>query len=222
MRVFFARAFLLALLAAPACANATNYTFPDGSPGFSFSTAGGTVNPGVLVGFNPQPEPPGDVTRLNLRDPTQPLFVAPSGGSYIVTVSLFPGTPSLLLPAVPEPGRTGMTQTFCDGSVSVMCDGSVFVLSLGLFGPGGVIDWAAFNPQPDPPGVFLSYSFSFSPPPIAAFALDLPATFALSIMEDGVPLTFAVAPEAETWVLMGLGFGSLGLLGWRRSRARPA
>ena len=40
-------------------------------------------------------------------------------------------------------GNTGLT---------FLSDGVVYTLSLHFEGPGSEIDWAAFNPQPDPPG----------------------------------------------------------------------
>lgn len=174
---------------------------------FYFETTGGGLNPGVLVGFNPQPDPPGaPLTSLDLSDSRRPLFDQPSGNSYIVFVSLFPGTPSLLLPAVQAPNSDGQTQA-CDGSVRT-CDGSVFKLSLAFQGVGGVQDWAALNPQPLPPGgpdflgEYLSYQITF--------AGD--ATFALSITENGDSLSFRSVPEPATWALMGLGFASIGSL----------
>ena len=35
-----------------------NYTFPAGLKGFQLTTHGGPASPGILVGFNPQPDPP--------------------------------------------------------------------------------------------------------------------------------------------------------------------
>ena len=63
MNALFVRFFALAAIVAPTVAHAATllpaYTFPDGSAGFEFRTSGGLTNPGVLVGFNPQPDPPG-------------------------------------------------------------------------------------------------------------------------------------------------------------------
>jgi prepilin-type processing-associated H-X9-DG protein len=216
MRAMLVPIAALAVAVVPTCADAArislpNSTFPDGSDGFAFRTSGGILNPGVLVGFNPQPDPPGIPTELDLGNPTLALFSQSRGNSFVVTVSLFPGTPSLLLPAVQAPNADGRTQvSFCDGSVRTgLCDGSVFVLSLAFSGLGGIVDWAAFNPQPDPPGDWLSYQVTFKGD----------ATFALAITENGAPLTFSAVPEPGTWLLMGLGFAALGAFAWR-TRAR--
>jgi hypothetical protein len=212
MNALLVRFFAMAVIVAPTIANAAlllpAYTFPDGSAGFEFVTSGGITNPGVLVGFNPQPDPPGfPATTADLRDPASPLFDQTTGATtYLVTVSLLlPGTPSLLLPAVNPPDRDGRVQVTCDGSVAQACDGSVFQISLA-FPAGGVTSWSSFNPQPDPPGIYFSYLATFSGEP----------TFALSITDGGNPLTFSPVPEPTTWALMAVGFVSLGAIAMRR------
>jgi PEP-CTERM motif len=211
MNALFVRCLAVAAIVAPTIAHAATllpaYTFPDGSAGFEFHTTGGITNPGVLVGFNPQPDPPGfPATTADLRDPTSPVFDQSPGAAYIVTVSLLlPGTPGLLLPAVNPPDRDGLTQVTCDGSVAKACDGSVFKISLA-FPAGGITTWSSVNPQPDPPGIYFSYLATFSGAP----------TFALSITDGGNPLTFSPVPEPTTWALMAVGFVSLGALAMRR------
>jgi hypothetical protein len=44
----------------------------------SLETNGGVLNPGVIVGFNPQPDPPG-FPMLNLTNPKEPILVQPAG-----------------------------------------------------------------------------------------------------------------------------------------------
>ena len=212
MNALFVRFFALASIVAPTVGHAAvllpAYTFPDGSAGFEFRTSGGITNPGVLVGFNPQPDPPGlpVLPTADLRDPTSPVFDqdAPAA-TYLLTVALFPGTPSLLLPAVQE--ADGSVRVTCDGSVAKACDGSVFQLSLA-FPVRGVTSWTvppdteAF----DPSGVYFQYLVTFSGD----------ATFALSIMENESPLTFSPVPEPATWGLMAVGFVSLGAFAMRR------
>jgi hypothetical protein len=216
MNALFVRFLAMAATMAPTVAGAAlllpAYTFPDGSAGFEFLTSGGLTNPGVLVGFNPQPDPPGVPTVTgDLRDPTSPVFDQTSQAtSYLVTVSLLlPGTPSLLLPADVILGRDGVARVTCDGSVTKACDGSVFQISLA-FPVDDVTSWLSFNPQPDPPGLYFRYLATFSGEP----------TFALSIMENESPLTFAPVPEPATWGLMTVGFVSLGALAIRR-RPKP-
>jgi hypothetical protein len=214
MDALLVRFFALAAIVAPTIAGAAEllpaYTFPDGSAGFEFRTSGGITNPGVLVGFNPQPDPPGfPTTTADLRDPTSPVFDQTTGTSaYLVTVSLLlPGTPSLLLPADLE--ADGSVRVTCDGSVAKACDGSVFQISLA-FPADDVTSWSSFNPQPDPPGIYFSYLATFRGAP----------TFALSITDGGNPLTFSPVPEPATWALMAVGFVSLGAFAMRR-RTKP-
>jgi hypothetical protein len=219
MNALFVRFFALAAIVAPTVADAAEllpaYTFPDGSAGFEFLTSGGITNPGVLVGFNPQPDPPGVPTATgDLRDPSSPIFDQDARATtYLVTVSLLlPGTPSLLLPADVILGSDGVARVTCDGSVAKACDGSVFQISLA-FPADGVTSWSSFNPQPDPPGIYFSYLATFSKAP----------TFALSVMENESPLTFSPVPEPATWGLMAVGFVSLGAFAMqRRAKAEAA
>jgi PEP-CTERM motif len=213
MNALLARFFAIAAIVAPTMANAAvllpAYTFPDGSPGFEFRTSGGFTNPGVLVGFNPQPDPPGVpvLPTADLRDPTSPVFDQDArAATYLVTVSLLlPGTPSLLLPAVQE--ADGSVRVTCDGSVAKACDGSVFKLSLA-FAADNVTSWTlppyteGFNPS----GVYFQYLATFRGEP----------AFALSITDGGNPLTFSPVPEPATWGLMAVGFVSLGAFAMRR------
>jgi hypothetical protein len=210
MNALFVRFFAMAAIVAPTIADAATllpaYTFPDGSAGFEFRTSGGLTNPGVLVGFNPQPDPPGVPTVTgDLRDPTSPVFdQTGEAATYLVTVSLLlPGTPSLLLPAVLA-GDGSVTIT-CDGSVSKVCDGSVFKLSLAF---RGIMSWS-LPPDTegfDPSGVYFQYLATFGGEP----------TFALSITDGDNPLTFTPVPEPATWGMMAVGFVSLGALAMRR------
>ena len=50
-----------------------------GGSGFRLQTKGGPVNPGVWVGFNPQPEPPGDFAPTALIAATRTFWITPSG-----------------------------------------------------------------------------------------------------------------------------------------------
>ena len=79
---------------------------------------------------------------------------------------------------------------------------------MAFSGVGGIVDWVSFNPQPDPPGDVFSYEITF--------AGD--ATLALGVTENGNPLTFSAAPEPGTWVMMALGFASLGALPGERGQ----
>src|SRR5271165_6172407 len=164
----------LAALAIPTGAQAAsnpyylpNYTFPDLITGFHVFTAGGLLNPGVLVGFNPQPDPPGTpLPYLDLSIRTDPRITSECDGSVDVVcdgsfrfelaltgLSAYDG---LLLPAVQQPNADGLT------TLEFTADGSVFVMTMVFSGPGGVKSWESFNPQPDPPGdILIPYDVTF-------------------------------------------------------------
>ncbi|MBV8103733.1 MAG: PEP-CTERM sorting domain-containing protein [Hyphomicrobiales bacterium] len=185
-----------------------NYTFPDGAAGFKLDTSGGPINPGVLVGFNPQPDPPGaPPALLDLADKASPKIFDSTGLTFYLELAFtgLPGVDGLLLPAVQKP-NAGVT----DFQI-VLADGSVLKATLDFSGPGGVFSWIAVNPQPLPPGGFIAYK--------VGFAGD--ASFSLQLAENGSALNFALAPEPSTWALMGLGFAALGAIGYRRA-ARSA
>jgi hypothetical protein len=197
---------------------APNYMFANGYMGFSLESHGGPINPGVLVGFNPQPDPPGDgdngalIALLNPSDPE--LFNPSTGGAFTFTLALEGlGDGSVIpLPDAPGDGHHTSYRGVIDGhSVDIMLD----------FGPGSVLpgSWASFNPQPEPPGDVMGGAFNFAP------GVDPIMTFAISI--DGDPLSFTVAPgvpEPQAWALMLLGFGGAGaaLRARRRQRAVAA
>ena len=112
----------------------------------------------------------------------------------------------LLLPAVevPRPNSDGKTQFSFSAA-----DGSVFVAELGFSGPGGVISWGAFNPQPDPPGDWAGFEVGFRGD----------ASVSLQLWENGQPLTFAV-PEPSAWALIVLGFLAMGFFAHRRAESK--
>ena len=212
----FASFIGLAALAAPGAAGAAlnayyppNYMFPDGIMGFALQTNGGPINPGVLVGFNPQPDPPATPEAfLDLANPLRPS-IAQAGDSSVFKfeLSFTDLDAGLLLPAVQSPNTDGET-----GFQFVLGDGSVFVADLTFSGPGGVSSWVSFNPQPDPPGSPIGYTVTF--------AGD--ASVAIELSVNGVPLSFAAVPEASAWALMCLGFATIGGLAWRKRRALEA
>ena len=205
------------LLAAggPAMASTTpgvapNYTFADGSKGFAFMSSGGFTNPEVLVGFNPQPEPPGfgGSRYERQRGTLTHIFTPASGGGYSFVMSFVDGTDATLLPLPSAPNSDGVTvEDFMIGANS-------FHVAMSFSGPGAVRDWAAFNPQPDPPGVWFGGQFSFTG------VGDPDVRF--EITENGAPLTLSLAPtpEPSTWAMMLVGIAGLGALA-RARRLRP-
>ena len=171
----------------------------------SLETNGGVLNPGVIVGFNPQPDPPGFPT-LNLANPREPILFQPAGPTTLDFVMSFYGLPGLLLPAVQKPNADGVTDfAFEYGD-------HTFDVTLTFSGPGAIRDWVSFNPQPDPPGVWFADAITF------AATGDPSVSF--SVSEDRSQLSFAT-PEPSTWALMGLGFTVLSVLVRRRAARSP-
>jgi hypothetical protein len=193
-----------------------NFTFANGAKGWKLTSHGGPINPGVIVGFNPQPDPPGvgdDGALIGLLNPADPMLMSPStGGSFTFLIGLlFPGDGSVIpLPAAPNSdGFTGFRHLEGGHDISVNLQ----------FGPQQVDaeTWGANDlPRGLPDGNFLGGAFSFSE------KLDPWMAFSISI--DGDPLTFALdnsgVPEPAQWGLMIAGFAGMGAM--LRARRRPA
>jgi hypothetical protein len=184
------------------------YIFPDGSLGYQLASQGGVINPGVLVGFNPQPDPPGaPPTFLDLSNPLHPELVNASvDGAFRVEFALEGvGDGSLPTPAAPNSGgRTGL---------QLVVGNTIFDITFST-GPGPVdpASWGGFNPQPIPPGDVLGIDYQF--------AVQGDPDFSFGITENGVPLSFMPAPEPATWAMLLVGFGGLGAV-MRRARPKP-
>jgi hypothetical protein len=206
------RMLAFAAVVAPSCAYAAvsglppNYTFPGSEgQGFKFSTSGGIVNPGVIVGFNPQPDPPASLF-VNLGDvhfPTVTVGSPDTDYHFILSFTGITDFHSIVAPDMPNPD--GFTRYEFAG------DGSVFVADIQFSGPSQVASWVAFNPQPDPPGDLIAYMVGFGD-----------ASVTLHVTENGHALSFALVPEPSTWALMGLGFAALGGLAYRRGAQSSA
>ena len=202
----------LAMLCGATAANAADvaptYPFPGG---FTLATSGGVVNPEILVGFNPQPDPPGAPDpSLDLSDPYRAVVTEASGTTFNFVLS-FLGLPGGLLPAVDEPTWNSDLNQW---TINFDLDGggNAFHVDLYFSGPGSSITWDAFNPQPDPPGAFTAYTIGFTGD----------ASVGVQIQENDAILTFTAVPEPSTWAMMGLGFAALGAFSLRAHRsARP-
>jgi hypothetical protein len=199
---------------------APNYTFADGAKGFSLISRGGPINPGVLVGFNPQPDPPGfggdDGALIALLNPADPMLFSPATGPVSFRLAIEGLGDGSVIPLPDAPNADGFTET------RAILGGHVFDITLRFLGPGPIVpgSWSSFNPQPDPPGDVLAGQLAFVGDPQMFFTISV----------DGDPLSFALAPppsgapEPATWGLMLLGFGGMGaaLRSRRRSLAGPA
>ncbi len=189
-----------------------NYTFPDGTSGFALATFGGVLNPGILVGFNPQPDPPGaPLPSLDLAVRDHPVVTESYGTTFSFVLSVG-GGPGLLLPAVQKPSYDADIGKFIT-NYGFEYGGKSFEVDLEFSGPGSSITWSAFNPQPDPPGDIASYAIGFTGD----------ASVGIQIQENGKNLSFSAMPERSTWAMMGLGFAAVGVISLRsRRNARPA
>ncbi|WP_293899164.1 PEPxxWA-CTERM sorting domain-containing protein [Phenylobacterium sp.] len=206
-----------------------NYKFNDGSRGFKLSTHGGIVNPGVLVGFNPQPDPPGDgaliglLSVLDLADPTHPTIHAPLIGGDGYRLQFYHNLADGSVRPIDAPnsdGFTGFSEMFRGHNINV-----TFQFAPGRVDPGS---WVGFNPQPDPPGDGFAQDFHFfgAAPTIGVTSFGRgggvdtspKAVVAFSVSVDGDLLSFSATPEPATWAMMLLGFGGAGAVLRQRRR----
>jgi PEP-CTERM motif len=196
----------MGLAALPAVAQSLP-TYPLPTDLHYLSTSGpGPVNPAVIVGFNPQPDPPGFGDVVDLRNPMDPS-IAFRTVSPVTTTILFG-----MHGASPSDGYAispGLFTDNRDGTASYVFaeagDGSVFKVTFDISGFTG--GWSSFNPQPDPPG---DNGFVFVGDPMFTWHIDL------QLANGGLaPLAFVPEPASLGILLMGLGT----LIGLRRKAA---
>jgi len=168
-----------------------------------FSTSGptGFMNPGVLVGFNPQPDPPGDNMKADLTNPFAPMFSQPGSGTFTILFGIHGpgGDPvNFYLPeSSPMMSTDGgfATYTFLAG-----VGNQAFLVNFDISGYTG--GWSGFNPQPDPPGFggqFVGFSFQGDPMVVTQlYALDPNGNIAGAY-------AFTAAPEPVSLTLVGAG-----------------
>ena len=196
----------------------------DWARAFALSSGGGLENPALLVGFNPQPEPPAWLTNLDLSDPTRAVMTIP-GQTNPQTFDFFiaaqkvqnalPGgapTYGLDLPSLPA-DRYGSYSFILKGGVG----GDVTVMLGFATSSGGLVDPGsdvAFNPQPEPPepyadAALMGLQFEFTALSDAIVTLQL-------FDAAGTALTLAQVPAPAPLALFGLGVAGLSL--WQRRR----
>lgn len=179
------------------CAGAAQ-AVPSQFMGMIHDGSGQLLLPAVLVGFDPQPEPPGSVLEFDLADPTRPLFhVSSNGPDFSI---LF----GLLLPAVHtqftgfDMGVPNVDGFYSFGGMLGTEDLTIEFL-LQTSSPLDRTSWRGFNPQPEPPGFpgAVQFDFSMNGPRGAEFS----ATLALRVRNGDELLRFAVPAPAGVAML---------------------
>jgi|GEM_PF-6172457 len=188
-------------------------TLPSDLDLFATTGSGGPINPGVLVGFNPQPDPPGSpVPLLDLTDPTHPSLSLTGVGTYSILFGFndASGTPyQFTLPTAPLQGNADGHASY--SFLATAGDGSVFQMSFDLSGINGAA--VGFNPQPDPPGFGGSIvGFSFQGDPMMSWTLDSGTLDGNGNFSPSGVLSFDQVPEPATMMLFGSGLLALGMV----------
>jgi hypothetical protein len=182
--------------------------------GFALSSSGGVVNPAVLVGFNPQPEPPEPITELDLGFPPDPILILrDQTNPQIFDVFLSIGLPAVQFGfSAPTIGDMGVKTTATGDAGGVMVSFDIFFdissSSGGMLDPASLV---GFNPQPEPPAGFLgAFGMSFA-------IVGLSDAMVTMRMFDaaGTQLSFTQVPEPASLAFLGLG---LAMIAWRRAR----
>lgn len=192
---------------------------------FGLAGSGGVVNPGVLVGFNPQPEPPARITELSFLFPPDPILLLrdqanPEGGLLLFDLFLALGAPHVVMSFTPpemahpfEPGVSTVHTRAASGGGDVVFDVffDIWSSSGGLVEPGSLV---GFNPQPEPPGAFsgrIGMSFGIDSLSDAMVRLRI-------VDGQGNPIRLAAVPEPAALGLLAAGL--LALHGQARRRRR--
>lgn len=182
-------------------------------------TSTGFVNPLVLVGFNPQPEPPAHPPEPVMGDPTLPMFGWTNDANHYEIAFGFNLGGDVSFNPQPEPPAD-------DGEVlfSLIVPGAnpdTFNVLLDLTVEGTLLSdsWEIFIPPiPNYEGKAIGIAFDVTPPPTGALsAVDL--AFGITDEETGDAMAFTYIPEPATLTLFALA-GSVA--GCRRCRGFEA
>jgi hypothetical protein len=183
----------------------------DWSGAFALQSRGAGLDPAVLVGFDPQPEPPADArAALDLSDRTAPLLILreqtnPPGGlqlfDFFLAVDL--GQTITIIPCILPSDVSPRLE------LEVRADSVTGPILFAVFADfstssGGLVDRESvvgFDPQPDPPGEFgASFGVTLAFDRLS----DVQVRFSMA-PPDGAPLAFTQVPEPSAVALLGLG-----------------
>lgn len=187
----------------------------DWSDSFLLQTSGGLVNPAVLVGFNPQPEPPaytsetqlsivGGAAQLVVTDVSNPM-VGLQNFQFLFGVAANAGPlRSFVVPSDPiNDFRLDFSINTGGGPVDFSAIVDVQSSSGGRIAPGSEV---AFNPQPEPPalglGGFETYGLDFGLTSLSDVTLTLHILDAA-----GAQVDLRAIPEPAAIVLCSLAVG---------------
>ena len=189
---------------------------------FTLQTSGGPVNPLVLVGFNPQPEPPGyRGSVLDFGTSSEPTVTANDtfeSDQLFQILFAMEGQGISFSNTAGAPDRFGHYEFSALDAAGAILFNILFDLTTSSNGvPNG--DWVGFNPQPEPPaylpgqGAAIGFNTGFT-----SFSA---VTLKLQILDaQGNALNFSEAPAvvpvpAAVWLF---GTALIGLVGFSKRR----
>lgn len=169
---------------------------------FGLQSSGGITNPLVLVGFNPQPEPPVPAT-LDLDTPSRPEITTAETDSlnfrFLLGITP-PGGDDLLFDLL-SADRTGFlfSAKSATGGELFRIDVDVAITGGGELNP---LTLVGFNPQPEPPGTSaIGFDGSFT-----GGASRMSVGFQVVEVDPGATLSFAPVPGPGSLAGLALGF----------------
>lgn len=184
----------------------------DWSEAFALQARGAGLDPAVLVGFDPQPEPPVAArAALDLADRTAPMLVLRDQSNPPGALQLFdfffafdvPGQAITMVPCFLPSDRLPQLELeirsdTATGPLLFTLVADFSTSSGGLVDPASVV---GFDPQPEPPG---AYGARFGVTLAFDKLSDVQVRFSVS-PADGPPLALTQVPEPSAFALLGVG-----------------